>query len=78
MKKPVFQKKNSDWISELPSVIKRKNNSNHNSTEIIKIEACKKVNEKLVYSSLKDKRLKLLPKFYLGQCVRTSDTIKNL
>ena len=33
----------------------------------------KKVNEKIVYSNLQDKRRKLNPKFKLGQLVRTSD-----
>ena len=37
------------------------------------IQASKKVNEKLVYSNLQDKRQKQKPKFKLGQLVRTAD-----
>ena len=37
------------------------------------IQASKKSNEKLVYSNLQDRRVKQLPKFRLGQLVRTSD-----
>ena len=36
-------------------------------------EASKKVNEKIVYSNLQDKRRKLNPKFKLGQLVCTAD-----
>ena len=37
------------------------------------IQASKKVNEKIVYSNLQDKRKKFNPKYKLGQLVRTSD-----
>ena len=37
------------------------------------VQASKKVNEKLVYSNLQDKRRKLNPKYKLGQLVRTAD-----
>ena len=54
LKKPVFEKRNADWISELPSVIKQYNNTIHHSTKMKPIDASKKSNEKLVYSNLKD------------------------
>ena len=40
------------------------------------VQASKKVNEKLVYSNLQDKRRKLNPKYKLGQLVRTADIKK--
>ena len=36
----------------------------------------KKFNQKLVYNNLQDRRVKQLPKFKLGQLVRTADIKK--
>ena len=55
IKKPVFEKGNADWISELQSVIKHYNNTIHQSIKMTPIEASKTINEKEVYSNLKDK-----------------------
>ena len=76
LKKPVFEKGNADWVSELPSVVKKYNNTIHHSTKLTPIQASKTSNEKLVYSNLQDKRRKLNPKFKLGQLVRTADIKK--
>ena len=73
LKKPIFEKGKADWLSELPSVIKKYNNTIHHSTKMTPIQASKKSNEKIVYSNLQDKRKKLDPKFKLGQLVRTAD-----
>ena len=73
MKKPVFEKGKADWLSELPSVIKNYNNTIHHSTKMTPIQASKKINEKLVFSNLKDDRVKRRPKFKLGDLVRTAD-----
>ena len=73
LKKPVFKKGNADWLSELPSVIKQYNNTIHHSTKMTPIQTSKKVNEKLVYSNLQDKRKILNPKYKFGQLVRTAD-----
>ena len=73
LKKPVFEKGKADWLSELPSVIKKYNNTIHNPTKMTPIQASKKVNEKEVFSNLQDRRVKLQPKFKLGQLVRTAD-----
>ena len=73
LKKPVFEKGNADWISELPSVIKQYNKTIHHSTEMTPIQASKNLNEKEVYSNLKDDREVPRPKFKLGQLVRTAD-----
>ena len=61
LKKPVFLAGNADWLSELPSVIKQYNDTNHHSTKMTPIQATKFTNEKLVYSNLQNKRRKLNP-----------------
>ena len=73
MKKPVFEKGKADWLSELPSVTKKYNNTIHHSTKMIPIQASKKSNERKVFSNLKDNREIQKPKFKLGQLVRTAD-----
>ena len=73
LKKPVFEKGKADWLSELPSVIKKYNNTFHHSTKMTPIQASRKSNEKIVYNNLRDDRLKQKPKFMLGQLVRTAD-----
>ena len=76
MKKPVFAKENADWTSELSSVMKKYNNTIHNSIKMTPIQASKKVNEKIVYNNLKDNREVREPKFNLGQFVLTADIEK--
>ena len=76
LKKPVFEKGNADWLSELPPVIKQYNNTIHHSIKMTPNQASKKSNERKVYSNLKDKREVRKPKFKLGDLVRTSDIKK--
>ena len=76
LKKPVFEKGNADWVSELPSVVKKYNNTIHHSTKMKPIDASRKSNQKLVYNNLKDDREKQKPKYKLGQLVRTADIKK--
>ena len=71
-RKPVFEKGNAVWLSELPSVNKKYNNTIHSSTKMTPFQASEKSNEKLVHSNLKDNREVRKPKFNLGQLVRTS------
>ena len=73
LKKPVFEKGNADWLSELPSVIKQYNNTIHHSTKMTPNQASKKSNEKFVYNNLKDNRKIQKPKYNLGDLVRTAD-----
>ena len=73
VKKPVFLAGNADWLSELPSVVKKYNNTIHNSIKMTPVQASKKSNEKEVYSNLQDQRVKQPPKYKLGQVVRTAD-----
>ena len=73
LKKPVFEEGNANWISELSSVVKKYNNTIHHSIKMTPIQASKKINEKLVFSNLRDDRVKRQPKYKLGQLVRTAD-----
>ena len=73
LKKPVFLAGEASWINELPSVIKKYNNSIHSSTKMTPIQASKKSNEKEVYSNLQDRRVKRQPNIHLSQLVRTAD-----
>ena len=73
LKKPVFEKGRADWLSELPSVVKKYNNTIHSSIKMTPNQASKKSNQKLVYNNLKDNREVLKSKFNLGQLVRTAD-----
>ena len=76
LKKPVFEKGNADWISELPFVVKKYNNTTHSSTKLTPIQASKKSNEKIIFDNLKDDRVKQKPKFKLGQLIRVADIKK--
>ena len=62
MKKPVFEKGKANWISELPTVVKKYNNTIHHSTKMKPIDASKKSNQILVYNNLQDQRVKQTPK----------------
>ena len=73
LKKPVFETAKADWLSELPSVVKKFNNTIHHSIKMTTVQASKKSNEKIVYNNLKDNRVKEKPEYRLGQLVRTSD-----
>ena len=73
LKKPIFLAGNAGWLSELPSFIKKYNNTIHSSTTMKSIDASKKLNEKEVYSNIRDDRVKQKPKCNLGQLVRTAD-----
>ena len=73
LKKPVFEKGNADWISELPSVIKQYNNTIHSSKKMTPNQVGMKSNERKLFSNLQDRRVKQQPKYKLGQLVRTAD-----
>ena len=73
IKKPVFLKGKADWLSEIPSVIKKCNNTIQSSNKMSPVQASKKAKEKLVYTNLQDKRKILNPKYNIGDSVRTAD-----
>ena len=70
----MFEKEKADWLSELPSVIEKYNNTIHISTKMKPIDASKKLNGKLVYNNLKYNREFQKPKYKLEQLVRTADS----
>ena len=76
LKKPVFEKRKANCLSELPSDIQESNNTIHSSTKITPEQASKKIKEKVVISKLRDKRGKHKTK-KLGQLVRTADIKKS-
>ena len=69
----MFEIGKADWLSELPSVIKKYNNTIHNPTKMTPIQASEKSNEKLVCSNLRGDRIKTKPKSKLGDRIRTAD-----
>ena len=73
VKKPVFEKGNADWLSQLPSVIKQYNNKIHHSVKMTPVQASKTATIKIVHSNLQDRRVKQKPKINLGQIIRTAD-----
>ena len=73
LKKPVFEKGNADWLSELSSITKNYNNSIHSSIKMTPIQASRKSNQKLLFNNLQDRRVRQQPKYKLGQLVRTGD-----
>ena len=56
LKKPVLLAGNADWLSELPSVFKRYNNTTHHLIKKTPNQASKKVNERKLYYNLNGKR----------------------
>ena len=76
LKKPVFEKGKASWIDEIQSVIKKYNNTIHNSIKMTPIQASEKSNEKIVFDNLRDDRQKQRSKFKLGDLVRTADIKK--
>ena len=73
LEKLVFLAGNADWLSELPSCIKKYNNSYHITIEMTPNQAFEKRNGKKVFSNLKSSREIQKPNFKLGQLVRTAD-----
>ena len=54
LKKQIFLKRDSDWLSELPSVVKKDNNTIHSSIKMTPNQASKNANEKEVFYYLHD------------------------
>ena len=77
LNKPVFEKIIADWVSELPSVIKKFINTFHSSTKKTPADASKESNQKVVFSHLRDKSPKQKPKFKIGDSVRMAEIEKS-
>ena len=76
LKRPVFEKCESNWIDVLPVITKQYNTRIHSSTKLTPIQASLKKNEGHVYKNLLDKRNKIKPKFQMNDLVRTADLKK--
>ena len=72
LKRPVFEKRDGNWVDVLPTITKRYNNRVHSSTKLSPKDASLKKNEGYVYKNLLDKRKKIKPKYELGDLVRTA------
>ena len=73
LKKPVFEKRKADWLSELSSVVRKYNKTIHHLIKVTPNQASKKLNERKVYSNLQDRRVKQKPKYKVSQLVRKPD-----
>ena len=73
LKKPVFEKGDSNWIDIIPTITKQYNNKIHSSTILTPIQASLKKNEGYIYKNLLDKRKKIKPKFQINNLVRVVD-----
>ena len=73
LKKPVFEKGKTYWLSELASVIKQYNKTFHHSIKMTPVQASKKANEKLLFDNLRDDGGIQTTKYKLGHLVRTAD-----
>ena len=76
LKRPVFEKGESNWIDVLPKITKQYNNRVHSSIKLTTIQASLKKNEGYLYKNLLDKRKRITPKFQLNDLVRTADLKK--
>ena len=63
LKRPVFEKKDGNWIDVLPIITKQYNNRVHTSTILSPIQASLKKNEGYVYHNLLDRQKKLNQNF---------------
>ena len=73
IKKPVFERGNADWLSELSVVVKQYNNTIHHSIKMTPNQTSTQSNEKEVCYNLQDPRVRQKPKYISGQLVRTAD-----
>ena len=76
LKRPVFEKRDANWIDILPTITKQYNNRIHSSTKLSPKDASLKKNEGYVYKKLLDKRKKIKPKYEISDLVRTADLKK--
>ena len=72
LKRPVFEKGDSNWIDVLPTITKQYNNRIQSSIKLTPIQGSLKKNEYYVYKFLLDKRNKIKPKFQLKEFVRVA------
>ena len=76
LKRPVFEKGESNWIDVLPTITKQYNNRIHSSTKLSPKDASLKKNEGFIFKNLLDKRKKIKPKYQINDLVRVADLKK--
>ena len=76
LKRPVFERRDGNWINVLPTITKQYNNPVHTSTKLTPIQASLKKSENYVYNNLLDKRKEINPKFQVNDLFRTADLKK--
>ena len=67
MEKPLLEKGNGAWLSELLSINEKCNNTIQSSVKMTPIQASEKSNGKVVFSNLQNKIRKQKPKFKLEE-----------
>ena len=77
LKRPVFEKGESNLIHVLPSRTKQYRNGIHSSTKLTPIQASSKKKEVFLYINILEKRIKIKTKFQVNDLVRTADSKKN-
>ena len=78
LKNSIFENGNASWIPELPSIIKKYNDTIHHITKVEPTNASEKSKERTVCSNLHNKRQKPVSKIKLGDLVRVADIEKVL
>ena len=73
LKRPVFEKRDGNWVDALPTITKQYNSRIHSSTKSTPTQASLKKNEGIVYKNLLDKRKEVKPKIQINDLVRTAD-----
>ena len=71
LKKPVFEKGNASWITEITSAIKQYNNTIHHSIKVTPVQVSKIGTDKVVFDNVQDRTVRQKPKYKLGQLART-------
>ena len=72
LKKPVFERSESNWIDVLPKITKQNNIRIHSSSKLTPTQASLKKHENIVFHKILDKRPKVKPKFQVNDLVRTA------
>ena len=72
LKRPVFERRDGNWVDVLLTKTKQCNKRTHSSTKLTPKQACLKKNERYVYKKLLDKKI-IQPKFQIDDLVRTAD-----
>ena len=76
LKRPVFEKRESNWIDVLPKITKQFINRVHSSNKFTPSQTSFIKNEGFVYNILLDKRKIIQPKFQVNDLVRDADLKK--